>query len=174
MPLGLLQRLDRFARNLTPLTLSIALVVLSAMPLRIPDFGPISPNVGLIAAYYWGIYRPDLFPAPAAFAVGLWQDVLVGTPLGMNALVLLAIHWFILGQRRFFQGKSFAVVWWAFAMVATAAAVLGISCIRPRAPAGDVTPGRSALSAVMIAKGRLSGSPAAWVRAATRLPLGRG
>jgi rod shape-determining protein MreD len=124
MPLGLLQRLDRFARNLTPLTLSIALVVLSAMPLRIPDFGPISPNVGLIAAYYWGIYRPDLFPAPAAFAVGLWQDVLVGTPLGMNALVLLAIHWFILGQRRFFQGKSFAVVWWAFAMVATAAAVL--------------------------------------------------
>jgi rod shape-determining protein MreD len=124
MPLGLLQRLDRFARNLTPLTLSIALVVLSAMPLRIPDFGPISPNVGLIAAYYWGIYRPDLFPAPAAFAVGLWQDVLVGTPLGMNALVLLAIHWFILGQRRFFQGKSFAVVWWAFAMVATAAAAL--------------------------------------------------
>ncbi len=124
MPLGLLQRLDRYARNLTPLTLSIALVVLSAMPLRIPDFGPISPNVGLIAAYYWGIYRPDLFPAPAAFAVGLWQDVLVGTPLGMNALVLLAIHWFILGQRRFFQGKSFAVVWWAFAMVATAAAVL--------------------------------------------------
>ena len=124
MPLGLLQRLDRLARNLTPLTLSFVLVIFSATPLRIPDFGPVAPNVGLIAAYYWGIYRPDLFPTTAAFAVGLWQDVLVGTPLGMNALVLLAIHWFILSQRRFFQGKSFAVVWWAFALVATATAAL--------------------------------------------------
>ncbi len=124
MPLGLLLRLDRLARNLTPLILSFGLVIFSATPLRIPDFGPVAPNVGLIAAYYWGIYRPDLFPAWAAFAVGLWQDVLVGTPLGMNALVLLAIHWFILSQRRFFQGKSFAVVWWAFALMAAAAAAL--------------------------------------------------
>lgn len=124
MPLGLLQRLDRLARDLTPLILSFVLVIFSATPLRIPDFGAIAPNVGLIAVYYWGIYRPDLFPAWAAFAVGLWQDVLVGAPLGMNALILLAIHWFILSQRRFFQGKSFAVVWWAFALVATAAAVL--------------------------------------------------
>ncbi len=124
MPLGLLQRLDRFARYLLPLTLSLVLVIFSATPLHIPEFGPIAPNVGLIAAYYWGIYRPDLFPASAAFTVGLWQDFLVGTPLGMNALVLLAIHWFILGQRRFFQGKSFAVVWWAFALMATAASAL--------------------------------------------------
>ena len=124
MPLGLLQRLDRFARYLLPLTLSLVLVIFSATPLHIPEFGPIVPNVGLIAAYYWGIYRPDLFPASAAFAVGLWQDFLVGTPLGMNALVLLAIHWFILGQRRFFQGKSFAVVWWAFALMAMAASAL--------------------------------------------------
>jgi rod shape-determining protein MreD len=124
MPLGLLQRLDRLARNLTPLALSFLLVIISATPLRIPEFGPVAPNVALIAAYYWGIYRPDLFPLSAAFVVGLWQDVLVGTPLGMNALVLLAIHWFILSQRRFFQGKSFAVVWWAFALMAAAAAVL--------------------------------------------------
>jgi rod shape-determining protein MreD len=124
MPTGLLQRLDRLARDMTPLFLSLVLVIFSATPLRIPDFGPVAPNVGLIAAYYWGIYRPDLFPASAAFVVGLWQDILVGAPLGMNALVLLAIHWFILGQRRFFQGKSFAVVWWAFALMAAAAAVL--------------------------------------------------
>ncbi len=124
MPLGLLQQLDRIARNLTPLTLGFVLVILSATPLRIPEFGPIAPNVGLIAAYYWGIYRPDLFPASAAFALGLWQDVLVGTPLGMNAVMLLAMHWFIRGQRRFFQGKTFAVVWWAFALVTTAATFL--------------------------------------------------
>ena len=99
------------------------------------------PNVGLIAAYYWGIYRPDLFPATAAFAVGLWQDVLTGTPLGMNALVLLAIHWFILSQRRFFQGKSFAVVWWAFALVATAtAALLWLIAMAYHARLLDATP----------------------------------
>ena len=124
MPLGLLHWLDRLARNLTPLTLSFLLVIYSATPLRIPEFGPVAPNIGLIATCYWGIYRPDLFPATAAFAVGLWQDVLVGTPLGMNALLLLSVHWFILSQRPFFQGKSFAVVWWAFALVAIATAAL--------------------------------------------------
>jgi len=141
MPLELLQRLDRLARNLTPLTLTFLLVIISATPLRIPDFGPVAPNVGLIAAYYWGIYRPDLFPAVAAFAVGLWQDVLIGTPLGMNAMVLLAIHWFILSQRRFFQGKSFAVVWWAFALIATAmAALLWLIAMAYHARLLDATP----------------------------------
>ena len=141
MPLGLLQRLDRFARYLLPLSLSLVLVIFSTTPLHIPEFSPVAPNVGLIAAYYWGIYRPDLFPASAAFAVGLWQDFLVGTPLGMNALVLLAIHWFILGQRRFFQGKSFAVVWWAFALMAMAAsAVLWLIAMAYHGRLLDATP----------------------------------
>ena len=119
-----LQRLDRIARNLIPFGLGMFLVIVGTLPLYIPGYGPVAADFALMAVFYWAIYRPDLLPPLAAFVIGLLQDFLVGAPPGMNALVLLAIHWFILGQRRFFQGKSFAVVWWAFALMATAASAL--------------------------------------------------
>lgn len=117
-------QLDRAARNVTPLLTSLLLVLISALPFHVPDFGRVSPNVAFMVVFYWSIYRPDRFPAWAAFAVGLWQDVLIGTPLGMNALVALLVHWAVSNQRRFFQGKSFFVVWWAFALVAVGVALL--------------------------------------------------
>src|SRR5262249_19168190 len=74
---------------------------------------------------YWAIYRPDLFPASLAFAVGLIQDALMGTPVGLNALLLLSVHGVVGTQRRFFQGKTFVVVWSAFTMIAFGAAFVG-------------------------------------------------
>lgn len=119
-----LQRLDRLARNLWPFVLSLLLVLVSVLPTQIPEFGRISPNLAIMATFYWAIYRPDLFPAPAAFVLGMWLDLLTGTPLGINALVLLLVHWAVTAQRRFFQGKSFGVVWWAFALITVGAAAL--------------------------------------------------
>jgi rod shape-determining protein MreD len=87
-----LQRLDRLARNCWPFVLSLLLVVASVLPLQLPDFGRVAPNLAVMATFYWAIYRPDLFPAPAAFALGLWLDLLTGTPIGINALVLLLVH----------------------------------------------------------------------------------
>lgn len=120
----LLQRLDRVARSLWPFVLSLLLVAASVLPLQLPDLGRISPNLAVMATFYWAIYRPDLFPAPAAFVLGMWLDLLTGAPVGINALVLLLVHWVITSQRRFFQGKSFGVVWWAFALTISGAMVL--------------------------------------------------
>ena len=119
-----LQRLDRLARSLWPFVLSLLLVVASVLPLQLPDFGRVSPNLAVLSTFYWAIYRPDLFPAPAAFLLGLWLDLLTGAPVGINALVLLMVHWVIVSQRRFFQGKSFGVVWWAFALTICGAMAL--------------------------------------------------
>lgn len=120
----LLQWLDHVARSLWPFMLSLLLVIASVLPLQIPDFGRISPNLAVMATFYWAIYRPDLFPAPAAFVLGLWLDLLTGAPIGINALVLLMVHWAIVSQRKFFQGKSFGVVWWAFALTLSGAMLL--------------------------------------------------
>ena len=116
-------RLDKVARNLTPATLSLGLVIFAVLPLQVQGYDAAAPNIALIAVFYWAIYRPDLFPAYAAFLVGVWQDLLIGTPLGINALLLLVVHWALSMQRRFFIGKAFAVVWWAFAVIAAAAAL---------------------------------------------------
>lgn len=122
--IAVLQRLDRLARNVWPFILSLLIVMVSVLPFYIPDIGRIAPNLAVMAVFYWAIYRPDLFPVVAAFALGLWQDLLVGSPLGINALVLLMVHWAVNSQRRFFLGKSFSVVWWAFAVIATGASIL--------------------------------------------------
>ena len=119
-----LQRLDRSVRLLGPFVVSIILVMLSALPIHVPGYGQIAVEVGLVTVFYWAIYRPDLFPVFAAFALGLWQDILVGSPIGMHALTLLLANWAIVSQRTFFQGKAFGVIWWSFSLVAVVAAVL--------------------------------------------------
>ena len=118
------QRQDRSARLVAPFFLSLFLVMLSALPVHLPGYGQIAMNVGLITVFYWAIYRPDLFPAFAAFALGLWQDILVGAPIGLHALIFLLTNWAIVSQQTFIQGKSFGVIWWSFSLVALAASIL--------------------------------------------------
>ena len=118
-----LHQLDRTARVLTPSIFSFFVVLFAALPFRIPEFGPVAPNVAIMAVFYWGVYRPDRFPIAAAFGLGLWQDILTGAPLGVNALVLLLVYAAVQHQRRLFTGKSFYEVWTVFAIIALATAL---------------------------------------------------
>ena len=93
------------------------------VPLHIPGFARVAPLLPLIAVYHWAIYRPRLLPASAVFVIGVLQDTLTGTPIGVNALVFIGVYGVVLSQRRFFAGKSFAVVWLGFAVVAAGAAL---------------------------------------------------
>lgn len=111
-------RLDAWARKLLPFAMTVFLVMLSVTPLHIPGLGAVAPALSLIAVYYWAIFRPDLLPAPAVFAVGLFQDVLGGLPLGVTALAWLVVFGIVSSQRRFFLGKSFLVMWWGFVLIA--------------------------------------------------------
>ena len=119
-----LGRLDRIATHLTPFVLSALLVMVSTVPVHLPGYGPVAPNIALVAVFYWTIYRRDLLPAAAVLALGLWQDILIGSPLGINAVTLLLVHGAIVLQRTFFRGKSFAVVWWAFGLTAALASAV--------------------------------------------------
>ena len=118
------QRLDRSARLMAPFTISAFFVMLAALPVQVPGYGQIAFNVSLMAVFYWSIYRPDLMPSVAAFVLGLWQDILIGSPLGLTALVLVLVNWAIVTQRTFFQGKSFAVILFCFSVVTLAATLL--------------------------------------------------
>jgi len=118
------QRLDRFARNMMPALLALLLVMVSAAPFYIPAYGPVAANWVLMAVFYWAVYRPELMPAPLAFALGLFLDIVVGTPPGMNALVLVLVRAAVVRQARTFRGISFIVLWWGFALVALCAAAV--------------------------------------------------
>jgi rod shape-determining protein MreD len=117
------QRLDLWARNSTPFGIAVLLVILNVVPTSIPDYATISPTLALIAVYHWAIYRPNLLPLTAVFALGLLQDILSGAPLGVYALVFLTAYGVVLSQRRFLPGKSFMIYWLGFAIIAFGAGV---------------------------------------------------
>lgn len=114
-------RMDTWVRHLVPVGVTILMLLLTAIPTRLPGFAGIAPMLPLMGVYYWAIYRPDLLPAWAAFLVGLLYDVIAGTPLGVNALVLLLVQGTAASNRKFFLGKSFMVAWWAFGLLAAGA-----------------------------------------------------
>lgn len=137
------QRLDLIARSLSPMAITLLLVVVSVLPMHIPSFGAVSPVLSLMAVYYWSIFRPDLMPSFAVFGAGLFLDILSGTPLGAFALVFLLVRVTVVSQRRFFIGNSFMVMWWGFMLVTAGslalvweiASLLNMTLISPSAVA---------------------------------------
>lgn len=133
------QRLDVLARQLTPFGITIALVIINAVPLHIPALSRVVPLLPLMAVYHWGIFRPTLLPVFAVFGIGLLHDLIAGYPLGVHALVFVTVSGIVISQRRFIVGKSFAVYWLGFAVAALGAAVetwfmmsvLNVSLIEP-------------------------------------------
>jgi len=110
-------RMDAWVRSVIPFCVTLFLLLLTAVPTHVPGFAGIAPMLPMMGVYYWAIYRPDLLPAWLAFVIGLLYDIVAGTPLGVNALVLLLVQGTAAGQRKFFLGKSFAVTWWAFGVL---------------------------------------------------------
>ena len=118
------QRLDQIGRSLAPAAVTIMLILLSMVPLPIHGWDRLMPSMALMSVYYWAIHRPDLLPPSGAFAIGLLQDLLAGTPPGSTALTLLCCHMVIDTQRAFFLANGFLILWLGFAFIAFGAALL--------------------------------------------------
>jgi rod shape-determining protein MreD len=107
-----------------PFMIAVVLAMVIAVPLQLPHIGAVAPSLTLAAVYYWAVYRPDLFGYGAAFCLGLFTDLMTGAPLGLSALVLVAVQAVSVTQRRFFLGKPFHILWWGFALIAPVAMLL--------------------------------------------------
>jgi rod shape-determining protein MreD len=118
MNTGLWQKFDHLVRSCAPFFLSLVLVVLSVIPTHIPVYMEVAPILPLVSIYHWAIYRPNLLPVFAVFILGLLQDIMVGTPIGLYTLVFLTVYGIVTSQRRFFTGKSFLLYWLGFAAIA--------------------------------------------------------
>jgi len=118
------QRLDAAAREATPAMLTLVLILFDVVPLRLPAFAVITPSFALMSVYYWTLYRAELMPAPVVLALGVFQDIVSGGPLGVGAFVLLMTHGVVLTQRRVLMRRPFAVGWAGFVGVALVAFLL--------------------------------------------------
>ena len=120
-----LPRVNNGAARLLPAVTTLLAAVISVLPLQIPGYAALTPVFTLMAAYHWTIYRPDLLPPVALFGIGLTEDLLAGSPIGVNALLLLLTRVAVLSYRRYFVNRNFPFVWTGFTLL-TAAAMFGL------------------------------------------------
>ncbi len=97
------------------------LSVLVLFLLDFVDFGTsfsidIKPYFILICIYFWSIYRPSLLIPIYVFALGLIFDFVLNYPVGLHAILFVAIQWIFRDQRLFFIGQPYVIVWMGFAL----------------------------------------------------------
>ena len=126
-----LHRLDAQLRALLPLATALLAVLADVLPLRHVGPASVTPLATLCVAFFWSLYRPDLFGVGTAFATGLAHDALAGLPLGLTSLVLLLVRQVVVAQQRFVVARSFPVIWCCFLLLALVALALrwALSCL---------------------------------------------
>jgi rod shape-determining protein MreD len=113
-----LPRVNSSAARLLPIVTMLIAAIITILPVRVPGYAALTPAFTLMAVYHWTIYRPDLLPSMALFAVGLLEDLLTGAPVGVGALVLLLARAAVLRFRRYFVNRAFPFVWSGFTLLA--------------------------------------------------------
>lgn len=126
-----LPRVNNGAARLLPVATTLLAAVISVLPVQIPGYAALTPVFTLMAAYHWTIYRPDLLPPVALFGIGLAEDLLAGSPIGVNALLLLLTRVAVLSHRRYFINRNFPFVWTGFTLLAGLAmlGLWGLHCV---------------------------------------------
>lgn len=120
-----LPRVNNGTARLLPILTVVAAALATILPVRVPGYAAMTPAFTLMAVYHWTIYRPDLLPVLALFAVGLGEDLLTGAPVGVGALVLLLARVAVLQYRRYFVDRAFPFVWSGFTLL-TGTVMLGL------------------------------------------------
>jgi len=112
-----LPRVNSSVARLAPTLTTIIAALIAILPLQIPGYFALTPALALMAVYHWTLYRPDLLPASALFAIGIGEDFLTGALVGIGPLTMLVTRAVVLHTRRHFLGRTFPAVWAGFTLV---------------------------------------------------------
>jgi rod shape-determining protein MreD len=95
---------------MAPAALALGLILLFATPM---EGGALSftPNVAWLLSFIVVMHAAPSWPLWLAYAAGLLQDVLHGTPLGTQALVALAVAFVARGMAQRYQSPQFRIRW---------------------------------------------------------------
>ncbi|MGC6511225.1 MAG: rod shape-determining protein MreD [Parvibaculales bacterium] len=101
-----------------PFLVIVVLVALQQAPLPGVQGVSAMPSLSLIAVYFWALSGEDRLSYAATFCLGLFKDLMTGTPLGLWALTLLLMHIYTASQTSVLASASFATNWVSFSLVA--------------------------------------------------------
>lgn len=113
-------KLDKSLRAAIPVGVCLLFLLLMLVPWPWAELRGLLGMVVLMALCYWVVHAPDFFSMRWSFIIGFLQDVLLGQPLGLSALLFLGADIFLRTQRLFFLQQSFRHFWIVFTLIAVA------------------------------------------------------
>ncbi|MGC6476474.1 MAG: hypothetical protein ACON41_07535 [Parvibaculales bacterium] len=101
----------------------VALLFLLFQSVQLPGLWGVSamPNFLLIIVFFCSVLGEDRLGHMQIFGLGLMQDLLMATPLGLWGGVLLLMHLYTRSQATILVAGSFMTNWISFALVSLAA-----------------------------------------------------
>lgn len=109
-----------------PLIVCMLGVTAFALPIRLWTLQLPEPVFGLAPAFAWAFIRPSVLAPAALLVLGLFQDLMWGTPLGFWSVCLLGLHGLVLVARTSLSGQGFWVLWGWYGSGCAAAFGLGV------------------------------------------------
>ena len=107
----------------TPAAFCAVASVCLALPVKVFSLQPPEPVFAMAPAFAWAAIRPSMLPPLVLAALGLFQDVLWGGPLGLWPLCLLTVYGLAYSIRQVLSGEGF----WALGAWYGAVCALGFA-----------------------------------------------
>lgn len=112
------------SRLLLPKILAIVLLLVSFIPFHVKGVSVFFPMTSVMVAFYWGVYRPSLMENWFIFALGITQDLLTASPLGIYAFINLVVRNLAERKSSDYSKDSFVILWQRFIFFALLAAII--------------------------------------------------
>ena len=116
-------RLMRGTSVVVPTLVGLFCVLAAVMPYGALGGIPLAPLFPLAAIFFFVLTRPDQMTPISVFVIGLFQDLLTGSPAGLWAMVYLFAYGVTAALRVLFVGRSASTAWPGFLVVAGAVAI---------------------------------------------------
>ena len=129
--------LQRLASALVPFLCGLAGVIIANIPISFVGGLVPPPLLALIPIYFWCLVRPDLMTPAAAFAIGVLEDIMSGSPPGIWTLGFVVAYAVVARQRDSFAGLAGIAAVLGFAAAALAAcatASIAVALLYSRIP----------------------------------------
>ncbi|NVJ98636.1 MAG: rod shape-determining protein MreD [Alphaproteobacteria bacterium] len=103
-----------------PVLATFFMAILMLLPLGTGAANIAMPHLVLASTFYWLSSRAILLPYGACAILGVFLDLWLDVPMGMNMLLLILTRLFVLNQLKHYKGRSRFVHWAVFTVLALA------------------------------------------------------
>jgi rod shape-determining protein MreD len=94
-----------------PMVAALAASLLFAVPIRIFGVSLPEPVFAMPVAFAWAVIRPSMLAPICVALMGLYLDLLWGSPIGFWAVCLLLAYGIVLGGRMMLAGQNQLMMW---------------------------------------------------------------